>query len=107
MEHLGHQTAERIERAVTTVIVWWPAAMTLLRGEALGLPGEVLVTSIQMRVLRHFAARRNLTAPEQSGSGRADDGHPGWLPLSQERSATRKPEDPGRLDLARRHGRRV
>lgn len=41
--------------------------MTLLRREAPELLGEVLVTSIQMRVLRHLGARRNLTAPSNPG----------------------------------------
>ena len=39
----------------------------LPRREAPELPGEVFITSIQMRLLRHFAARRRLTAPSNPG----------------------------------------
>ena len=69
VQYLGHRTAERIERAVTikAVIAWRLAAMTLLGRETPELPSEVFFTSIQLRVLRHFAARRNLTAPDNLG----------------------------------------
>lgn len=41
--------------------------MKLLERKTPELPSEVFFTSIQMCVLRHFAARRNLTAPDNLG----------------------------------------
>ena len=61
------------------------------------------------RTLPRRAGRgvRKPNSAQQSGSGRADDGHPSWLPVSRERSATRIPEDQGRPDLSDLHGRRA
>ena len=69
VEYLGHRTGERIERAVTikAVIAWRLAAMTLLGRETPELPSEVFFTQIQLRVLRHFAAKRGLAAPGNLG----------------------------------------
>ena len=69
MKLLGCRTAERIDRAVTinAVIAWRLAAMTPLGRETPELPSEVFFTSIRMRMLRHFAARRNLTVPSNLG----------------------------------------
>ncbi len=65
MEHLGHCTGERIERAVTikTVIAWWLAALALLGLETPELPATVFFTQMQLRVVRHFAAKRQLGPP--------------------------------------------
>ncbi len=65
VECLGHRRGERIERAVTikAVIAWRLAAMTLLGRETPELPVEVFFTRVQIRVMRHFAARRRLAAP--------------------------------------------
>ena len=69
VEYLGHRTGERIERAVTikAVIAWRLAALTLLGRETPELPATVFFTQIQLRVLRHFAARRRLAAPGNLG----------------------------------------
>ena len=68
-EYLGHRTGQRIERAVTikAVIAWRLAAMTLLGRETPEMPAEALFTQVQIRVLRHFAARRRLAAPRNLG----------------------------------------
>ena len=69
VEYLGHRTGERIERAVTikAVIAWRLAAMTLLGRETPELPATVFFTQMQLRVLRHFAAKRQLGAPDNLG----------------------------------------
>ena len=68
-EYLGHRTGQRIERAVTikAVIAWRLAAMTLLGRETPEMPAEALFTQVQIRVLRHFAARRRLAPPGNLG----------------------------------------
>ena len=65
VEYLGNRTGQRIERAVTIkpVIAWRLAAMTLLGHETPELPMEVFFTQVQIRVLLHFAAVRDLAAP--------------------------------------------
>ena len=69
VKYLGHRTGQRIERAVTikAVIAWRLAAMTLLGRETPEMPAEALSTHVQMRVLRHFAARRRLATPRNLG----------------------------------------
>ena len=69
VQRLGHRTAQRIQRAVTikAVIAWRLAAMTLLGRETPELEAEVFFTQLQIRVLRHFAARRGLAAPGNLG----------------------------------------
>ena len=69
VKYLGHRTGQRIERAVTikAVIAWRLAAMTLLGRETPEMPAEALFTHVQIRVLRHFAARRRLAAPGNLG----------------------------------------
>ncbi len=69
VEYLGHRTGERIERAVTIkpVIAWRLAALTLLGRETPELPATVFFTQMQLRVLRHFAAKRQLGAPDNLG----------------------------------------
>ena len=68
-EYLGHRTGQRIERAVTikAVIAWRLAAMTLLGRETPEMPAKALFTQVQIRVLRHFAARRRLATPGNLG----------------------------------------
>ena len=69
VEYLGHRTGERIERAVTikAVIAWRLAATTLFGRETPELPATVFFTQMQLRVLRHFAAKRQLGAPDNLG----------------------------------------
>ena len=69
VKYLGHRTGQRIERAVTikAVIAWRLAAMTLLGRETPEMPAEALFTQVQIRVLRHFAARRGLATPGNLG----------------------------------------
>ena len=69
VEYLGHRTGQRIQRAVTikAVIAWRLAAMTLLGRETPEMPAEALFTQVQIRVLRHFAARRRLATPGNLG----------------------------------------
>ncbi len=68
-QYLGHRTGERIQRAVTikAVIAWRLQAMTLLGRETPELPAETFYTELQMRVIRHFAARRGLASPDNLG----------------------------------------
>ena len=65
----AHCRGELIERAVTikAIIAWRLAAMTLLGREMPALPVEVFCTRVQIRVMRHFAARRRLAAPGNLG----------------------------------------
>lgn len=68
-EYLGHRKGERIQQAVTikAVIAWRLAARTLLGRETPELPAGVFYTQLQMRVMRHCAARRGLASPDNVG----------------------------------------
>ena len=65
VEYLGYRRRECIERAVTikTFIAWRLAATTPLGRETPELPVEVFFTQVQIRVMRHFAARHRLAVP--------------------------------------------
>ncbi len=59
-EYLGHQTGDRIERAVTikTVIAWRLAAMVLMGRETPELPAEVLFSDVEIMALADLATDR-------------------------------------------------
>jgi hypothetical protein len=61
IEDLGHDTAERLRRAIAInlVIAWRIMLMTLLGRETPELPAEVLFSDIELRVLRTFAKKND------------------------------------------------
>lgn len=66
IEELGHQSAERLGRAVAmhAVIAWRIMLMTLLGREAPDLPADVLFSDLELQVLEAYAQRRkDLPAP--------------------------------------------
>ena len=69
VEHLGHRTGERIERAVTinAVIAWRLTVMTLLGRETPELPAAVLYSDIESMALNDFARDRKLPPPDNLG----------------------------------------
>ena len=69
VEHLGHRTGERIERAVTinAVIAWRLTLMTLLGRETPELPAAVLYSDIEIMALNDFARDRKLPPPDNLG----------------------------------------
>ena len=62
MEQIGHETAERIRRAIAInlVIAWRIMLMTLLGRETPELPPEVLFSDIELQVLRAYAKKNAL-----------------------------------------------
>ena len=69
VEHLGHRTGERIERAVTinAVIAWRLTVMTLLGRETPEPPAAVLYSDIEIMALNDFARDRKLPPPDNLG----------------------------------------
>ena len=66
IEELGHETAERLKRAIAinAVIAWRIMLMTLLGRETPDLPAEVLFSDIELQVLEAFAnTRKDLKPP--------------------------------------------
>jgi hypothetical protein len=59
IEALGHQTAERLRRAIAIniVIAWRIMLMTLLGRETPELSAEVLFSDIELRTLRAYAKK--------------------------------------------------
>ena len=68
-EYLGHQSGDRIERAVTikAVIAWRLMAMTLLGRTTPELPAEVLFSDMEILALKDFAQDRRLPLPDHLG----------------------------------------
>ncbi|MDA2931468.1 IS4 family transposase, partial [Acidobacteria bacterium AH-259-O06] len=62
IEEIGHQSAERICRAIAInlVIAWRIMLMTLLGREAPELPAEVLFSDLELQVLRAYAKKKRL-----------------------------------------------
>jgi hypothetical protein len=60
IEKIGHETAERIRRAIAInlVIAWRIMLMTLLGRETVPLPPEVLFSNIELQVLRAYAKKK-------------------------------------------------
>ena len=91
IEQLGHQTAERLRRAIAiyVVIAWRILLMTLLGRESPDLPAEVLFSDLEVRTLKAYAAQHRVKPPLQLGQavrlvariggylGRASDPPPG------------------------------
>lgn len=69
IDELGHQSAERLERAIAIrmVIAWRVMLMTLLGREVPELPPEILFSDIELRVLGDFAQSRGCNRPTQLG----------------------------------------
>ncbi len=69
IEDLGHETAERLRRAIAInlVIAWRIMLMTLMGRETPELPAEVLFSDIEIRTLRAFAKKKRMTLPSQLG----------------------------------------
>ena len=68
-EKLAYRTAERLKRgiAINMVIAWRIMLMTLLGRECPQLPAEVLLSDIEIEVLRAHAAKKNIDPPTQLG----------------------------------------
>ena len=77
VEELQHHTAERLERAmaIKMVIGWRIQLMVQLGREVPDLPGDLLFSDGELRVLATFARSRKLPPPARLGerrrSGRA------------------------------------
>ena len=69
VEQLQHHTAERLERAIAIkmVVAWRIQLMVQLGRETPDLPGELLFSDSELRVLATFARSRNLPAPTRLG----------------------------------------
>lgn len=69
VEKLGHDSAERLERAIAMrlVIAWRVMLMTLLGREVPQLPAELLFSELEITVLGAFARSRGLDPPTNLG----------------------------------------
>ena len=69
IEELGHDTAERLRRAIAIrlVIAWRIMLMTLLGRETPELPAEILFSDIEVRTLSAYARKRGWPAPTNLG----------------------------------------
>jgi hypothetical protein len=69
IEELGHETAERLRRAIAInlVIAWRIMLMTLMGRETPELPAEVLFSDIELRTLGAYAKKKRVTPPSQLG----------------------------------------
>jgi hypothetical protein len=69
IEDLGHETAERLRRAIAInlVIAWRIMLMTLLGRESPELAAEVLFSDIEVRTLKAYAKTRGMKPPSQLG----------------------------------------
>jgi hypothetical protein len=69
VEQLGHDSAERLERAIAIrmVIAWRIMLMTLLGRDTPELPPQLLFSDIELTVLGAFARSRALPAPTTLG----------------------------------------
>jgi hypothetical protein len=65
IEKLAHETAERLRRAIAInlVIAWRIMLMTLLGRETPELPAEVLFSDVELRTLRAYAKKKEMTPP--------------------------------------------
>ena len=69
VERLGHDSAERLQRAIAIrmVIAWRIMLMTLLGREVPELPAELLFSELELTVLGAFARSRSLAPPTHLG----------------------------------------
>ena len=69
IDELGHDTAERLRRAIAIrlVIAWRIMLMTLLGRETPELPAEVLFSDIEVRTLAAYARKRGWPTPANLG----------------------------------------
>ena len=69
VEELQHHTAERLERAIAIkmVVGWRIQLMVQLGRETPDLPGNLLFSDGELRVLATFARSRDLPAPTRLG----------------------------------------
>ena len=104
VEELQHHTAERLERAmaIKMVIGWRIQLMVQLGREVPELPGDLLFSDGELRVLATFARSRKLPAPARLGDAVGLVGRlGGWLGRRC-RAMSHTPrclENPGRVRL--------
>jgi hypothetical protein len=69
IEELAHHTADRLERAVSInlVIAWRIMLMTLLARACPELPAGVLLSDLEIKVLRAYASKKNIKQPTHLG----------------------------------------
>jgi hypothetical protein len=69
-EDLAHKTADRLRRAIAInlVVAWRIMLMTLLGREAPELPPEILFSDLEIKVLKAYAKKKELQAPDCLGS---------------------------------------
>jgi hypothetical protein len=69
IEKLGHETAERLKRAISInmVIAWRIMLMTLMGREYPELPAEVMFSDIEVRTLQAYAKKKEMMSPELLG----------------------------------------
>lgn len=69
IDELGHESAERLERAIAIrmVIAWRVMLITLLGREVPELPAQILFSDIELRVIGDFAQSRGRGRPTQLG----------------------------------------
>jgi len=73
IDELGHNSAERLERAIAMrmVIAWRVMLMTLLGREVPELPAELLFSNAELRVLGDYAQTRRRPRPRPTQLGQA------------------------------------
>lgn len=69
IEELAHHTADRLERAISInlVIAWRIMLMTLLGRACPELPAGVVLSELEIKVLKAFAFKRNIKQPTHLG----------------------------------------
>jgi hypothetical protein len=69
IEDAGHETAERLKRAIAInlVIAWRIMLMTLMGRETPELPTEILFSDLEIEVLEAFAKKKRIKPPLQLG----------------------------------------
>ena len=73
IDELGHQSVERLERAIAVrmVIAWRVMLMTLLGRDVPELPAELLFSKAELRLLGDFAQTRRRPRPRPTQLGEA------------------------------------
>lgn len=69
IEELAHHSADRLERAISInlVIAWRIMLMTLLGRACPELPAEVLLSDLEITVLKAYASKKNIKQPTHLG----------------------------------------
>ena len=108
VEELQHHTAERLERAmaIKMVIGWRIQLMVQLGRDVPDLPGDLLFSDSELRVLATFARSRTLPAPTRLGDAVGLVAPPRRVARAHTRPA-RRATPVARLHPARCHGLRL